>query len=153
MNISRIDYLPDNNYSEETVLATFPKSDSKISFEKKIALLVSSKSLMDENKMPNLIGLELDEANNILNAINKKVEIISEANDPSFAKNVIIATNPMPNEPLDKNDKISVVLNTGLELDKSINEIIKDEKKLTDDEIEKILEKELDKNGETNDKR
>lgn len=103
--------------------------------------------------MPNLIGLELDEANNILNAINKKVEIISEANDPSFAKNVIIATNPMPNEPLDKNDKISVVLNTGLELDKSINEIIKDEKKLTDDEIEKILEKELDKNGETNDKR
>lgn len=78
--------------------------------------------------MPNLIGLELDEANNILKNINRKVEVISEANDPSFAKNVIIATNPMPNQNLSNDDKISVVLNTGLELDKSINDIIKDEK-------------------------
>lgn len=34
----------------------------------------------------------------------------------------------MPNQNLSNDDKISVVLNTGLELDKSINDIIKDEK-------------------------
>lgn len=153
INISRIDYLPDNNFTEETVLATYPNSDSRVSRDNKIALLVSSKSLIKENTMPNLIGLELDEANNILKNINRKVEVISEANDPSFAKNVIIATNPIPNQNLSNDDKISVVLNTGLELDKSINDIIKDEKKLTDKEIEEILEKELKKNGESNDKR
>lgn len=51
INISRIDYLPYNNFTEETVLATYPNSDSKVSRDNKIALLVSSKSLIKENNI------------------------------------------------------------------------------------------------------
>lgn len=85
--------------------------------------------------MPNLIGLELEEANNILSNIKRKVQIISEANDPSFDKNSIIATNPLPGENLDENTKISIVLNTGLELDKSIDQIIEEKIKKVKMEI------------------
>lgn len=153
INIERIDYMPTENIQEDTVLAIYPKAGKKVGMGQKISLLVSSKSLTKTSVMPNLIGLEKEEAIKILSQNGLTISSISDANDPSFAKNVIVITNPLPNEKIEKNTKISIVLNTGVELNKSITDIIIDEKKdnkQTDkkEDIESILNntlKELEK--------
>ena len=43
-------------------------------------------------------------------------------------QNAIIATNPLPGSRVNKNTNISIVLNTGIEVNKSIDDIIEEEK-------------------------
>ena len=128
IDIQRIDYMPTNNIPEDTVLAVYPKAGKKVGITTKISLLVSSKSLIDNTTMPNLIGLDKNEATKILAQIGLKINLISDAKDPSFPQNAIIATNPLPGSRVNKNTNISIVLNTGIEVNKSIDDIIQEEK-------------------------
>ena len=128
IDIQRIDYMPTNNIPEDTVLAVYPKAGKKVGITTKISLLVSSKSLIDNTTMPNLIGLDKNEATKILAQIGLKINLISDAKDPSFPQNAIIATNPLPGSRVNKNTNISIVLNTGIEVNKSIDDIIEEEK-------------------------
>ena len=128
IDIQRIDYMPTNNIPEDTVLAVYPKAGKKVGITTKISLLVSSKSLIDNTTMPNLIGLDKNEATKILAQIGLKINLISDAKDPSFPQNAIIATNPLPGTKVNKNTNISIVLNTGIEVNKSIDDIIEEEK-------------------------
>ena len=128
IDIQRIDYMPTNNIPEDTVLAVYPKAGKKVGITTKISLLVSSKSLIDNTTMPNLIGLDKNEATKILAQIGLKINLISDAKDPSFPQNAIIATNPLPGTRVNKNTNISIVLNTGIEVNKSIDDIIEEEK-------------------------
>lgn len=157
IQINRIDYMPLKDNDDEIVLAIYPKEGTKIGSNQKISLLISSKALIKSNIMPNLIGLTLDEAKYLLSQINKNIDTITDTKDPSFAKNVITATNPLPGEEIFENTKISIVFNSGIELDKSIDEIIEDNKnnetnKIEGEDIEKILDDTLkklnDKKGE-----
>ena len=128
IDIQRIDYMPTDNIEEDTVLAVYPKAGKKVGITTKISLLVSSKSLIDNATMPNLIGLDKNEASKILSQIGLKINLISDAKDPSFPQNAIIATNPLPGSSINKNTRISIVLNTGIEVNKSIDDIIQEEK-------------------------
>ena len=128
IDIQRIDYMPTDNIEEDTVLAVYPKAGKKVGITTKISLLVSSKSLIDNATMPNLIGLDKNEASKILAQIGLKINLISDAKDPSFPQNAIIATNPLPGSSINKNTRISIVLNTGIEVNKSIDDIIQEEK-------------------------
>ena len=128
IDIQRIDYMPTDNIEEDTVLAVYPKAGKKVGITTKISLLVSSKSLIDNATMPNLIGLDKNEASKILAQIGLKINLISDAKDPSFQQNAIIATNPLPGSSINKNTRISIVLNTGIEVNKSIDDIIQEEK-------------------------
>ena len=128
IDIQRIDYMPTDNIEEDTVLAVYPKAGKKVGITTKISLLVSSKSLIDNATMPNLIGLDKNEASKILAQIGLKINLISDAKDPSFPQNAIIATNPLPGSRVNKNTNISIVLNTGIEVNKSIDDIIEEEK-------------------------
>lgn len=128
IDIQRIDYMPTDNIQEDTVLAVYPKAGKKVGITTKISLLVSSKSLIDNTTMPNLIGLDKNEATKILAQIGLKINLISDAKDPSFPQNAIIATNPLPGSRVNKNTNISIVLNTGIEVNKSIDDIIQEEK-------------------------
>lgn len=141
ISIERIDYMPLDDIKEDTVLSIYPKVGSKVGFNQKISILVSSKSLVSDNIMPNLIGIDKNEAIKILAQINQSIHTISEAKDPSFPQNAIIATNPEPNSKINKNTKISIVLNTGIEVEKSITEIIEEntEKKEEIEDVETIL--------------
>ncbi|CAM3147525.1 PASTA domain-containing protein [Streptobacillus felis] len=155
IQIERIDYMPIENSEEELVLSIYPKVGSKIGTNQKISLLVSSKPLIESKIMPNLIGLDKNDAANILAQIGQSITFVTEANDPAFAQNVIIATNPLPGETIEKNTKISIVLNTGVEVDKTITEVIeqKVESKKIDNNIEEILNqtlKEVEKKEENN---
>lgn len=154
ITIERIDYMPNDNVEEDKIIAIYPRLSNKIAQNKRISLLVSSKSLIKNNIMPNLIGLDLNEANTILSQIGKSINLISDSSNPSFAKNVIIATNPLPGEELNENININVVLNTGIEIDKTITEIIEentinnnetkneDVKKILEDTLKELKEKE-----------
>ena len=128
IDIQRIDYMPTDNITEDIVLAVYPKAGKKVGVTTKISLLVSSKSLIDNTTMPNLIGLDKNEATKILAQIGLKINLISDAKDPSFPQNAIIATNPLPGSSVNKNTNISIVLNTGIEINKSIDDIIQEEK-------------------------
>ena len=128
IDIQRIDYMPTDSITEDIVLAVYPKAGKKVGVTTKISLLVSSKSLIDNTTMPNLIGLDKNEATKILAQIGLKINLISDAKDPSFPQNAIIATNPLPGSSVNKNTNISIVLNTGIEVNKSIDDIIQEEK-------------------------
>ncbi|WP_064579570.1 PASTA domain-containing protein [Streptobacillus moniliformis] len=147
IQIVRIDYMPVEDIDEEIVLSIYPKVGSKIGTNQKVSLLVSSKSLIESKVMPNLIGLDKNDAANILAQIGQSIALVTEANDPAFAQNVIITTNPLPGENIEKDTKISVVINTGVEVDKSITEVLeqKVESKKLDSNIEEILNKTLKK--------
>lgn len=143
IDIERIDYISNFNQKEDKVLAIYPKVGSKIGENQKVSLLVSTKSLVKDTIMPNLIGLNLLEARKILNEVDQNIETITETNDASFPNNVIVASNPTPGVNINKNTKISVVVNTGVELNKTIDEIV--EEKIQDEniDVEAILEKTL----------
>lgn len=145
INIERIDYISNINQKEDKVLAIYPKVGSKIGENQKVSLLVSTKSLVKDTIMPNLIGLNLLEARKILNEVNQNIKTITETNDTSFPNNVIVATNPNPGEFINRNTQISIVVNTGVELNKTVDEIV--EEKIQNDngdiDVEEILEKTL----------
>ncbi len=144
IQIVRIDYMPIEDTEEEIVLSVYPKVGSKIGTNQKISLLVSSKPLIEKKVMPNIIGLDKNDAESVLSQIGQSISFITEANDPTFAHNVIITTNPLPGENIEKDTKISVVLNTGVEVDKSITEVIEQNTKTKkSDNIEEILNQTL----------
>ena len=144
INIERIDYMPTENIQEDTILSIYPKAGQKVGMGQKISLLVSSKSLTKTSIMPNLIGLEKEEAIKILSQNGLSISLISDAKDPSFAQNVIVATNPQPGEEVNNNTKISIVLNTGIEVDKSITDVIIEEKTNNNDKNNKKVDKKED---------
>lgn len=155
IQIARIDYIPIEG-KEDKVIAIYPKIGSKLGILNQISLLVGSKELISKTIMPNLIGLDLNDAIAILAQIDMKIKNISDASDPSFPINSIVATTPLPGDPLNKDSVINVVLNSGQVLQKSITEVIEENKKaedkkeenLTNTEIQNILDKtlqELDK--------
>lgn len=153
IQIERIDYIPTNG-ENNIILATYPSSSNKIGLLKKVSLLVSSKDLLQAKIMPNLIGIDLNDAISILAQLNLKIKNISDASDNSLPINSIIATNPLPGDNIDEKTEINVVLNSGTVIQKSITEIIeenkvnneeekKKENNLTNDQIQNILDKTL----------
>lgn len=99
----------------------------------KISLLVSSKEMINKNKMPDIIGLDVNEANRVLAQIGLKIENISRISNTTYPENAIVSSEPSVDMPINPNTKISVVISeksaTAIEREKikqeSIDEIIK----------------------------
>ena len=148
IQIERIDYQP-SNQKYNTILGVYPKPGTTLEINQKISILVSSQKVVDPSVMPNLIGLDLNDAKVLLAQIGLELGNTSKASDPTLPVNTIISTSPAPGQKVTKGQKISVVINAGtpVKSDKpSVEEIINQTNNQIDDkQIDNIINNTLEK--------
>ncbi len=148
IQIERIDYQP-SNQKYNTILGVYPKPGTTLEINQKISILVSSQKVVDPSVMPNLIGLDLNDAKVLLTQIGLQLGPTSKSSDPTLPVNTIISTSPAPGDKVRKGQKVSVVINSGTfnkPTGPSVEEIINQTNKEIDDkEIDNIINNTLEK--------
>ena len=157
IQIQKIDYLP-SNQKYNTILGVYPAPGTKLEINQKISILVSSRMVTDPSVMPNLIGLDINDARVLLAQIGLTVSTVNNGTDATLPVNTIISTNPTPGAKVVKGQKITIIVNSGVvqqQQGPSVEQIInetnqeinnKDIETIIDDTLKKIDEKETDKN-------
>ena len=157
IQIQKIDYLP-SNQKYNTILGVYPAPGTKLEINQKISILVYSRMVTDPSVMPNLIGLDINDARVLLAQIGLTVSTINNGSDATLPINTIISTNPTPGAKVVKGQKITIIVNSGVvqqQQGPSVEQIInetnqeinnKDIETIIDDTLKKIDEKETDKN-------
>lgn len=142
IQIERIDYQPSNE-KYNTIIGVYPKVGTKLDVNQKITLLVSSQKVADSSTVPNLIGLDLNDAKVLLGQIGLSVGRISHSEDATLPINTIMSTNPAAGSKIAPNQKINLVINKGVKTEKegpSVEEIINEtNKSIQNNEIENII--------------
>ena len=131
IQIERIDYQPSNE-KYNTIIGVYPKVGTKLDVNQKITLLVSSQKVADSSTVPNLIGLDLNDAKVLLGQIGLSVGRISHSEDATLPINTIMSTNPAAGSKIAPNQKINLVINKGVKAEKegpSVEEIINETNK------------------------
>ncbi|WP_068268461.1 PASTA domain-containing protein [Caviibacter abscessus] len=142
IKVKRVDYISDGKDSEQ-VLAVYPKQNTRLSFNQSVTLLVSSKQLLSPNIMPNIIGLDVNEANLVLSQIGLKINDITRTPDSSYPINTIVSSYPKADEPINADTVINVVIS------EPANNAIKEEK-IKQESIDEIIKEALKDGGESN---
>mgnify|MGYP003582939835 CR=1 FL=1 len=160
IQIQKIDYLP-SNQKYNTILGVYPAPGTKLEINQKISILVSSRMVTDPSVMPNLIGLDINDARVLLAQIGLSVSSVNNGSDATLPINTIISTSPAPGAKVVKGQKITVIVNLGViqkQEGPSIEEIInetnqeinnKDIETIIDDTLKKIDQKETGQNNST----
>ena len=156
IQIETIDYYP-SNQKYNTILGVYPKPGTKLEINQKISILVSSQQMIDPSVMPNITGLDLNDAREVLKQIGLEISSISQTNDPTLPVNTIISTNPAAGTKIQRGQKVSVVINNGASIKKrarSNEEIInRSQQNINQKEIEKAIDdtmNKMDNNDSTN---
>ena len=143
IQIETIDYYP-SNQKYNTILGVYPKPGTKLEINQKISILVSSQQMIDPSVMPNITGLDLNDARELLKQIGLEIGSISQTNDPTLPINTIISTNPVAGTKIQRGQKVSVVINNGASIKKrarSNEEIInRSQQNIDQKEIEKTID-------------
>ena len=99
--------------------------------------------------MPNITGLDLNDARELLKQIGLDIGNISRTSDPTLPVNTIISTNPAAGTKIQRGQKVSIVLNTGAapaKRERSTEEIInQSQEEIDNQEIEKIIDNTINK--------
>lgn len=140
LKLGRVDYIQAD--IDGIVLASYPKEETKLQYGQKINLLVSSTSLTKKDKMPDIIGLDVEQANAILAQIGLKISFVSETSDSQYPDNVIVKSFPEYGKDIDENTEISVVISKPKLSPEAQEEKIKQES------IDEIIKKALKEKGE-----
>lgn len=69
--------------------------------------------MVDPSVMPNITGLDLNDARELLKQIGLDIGNISRTSDPTLPVNTIISTDPAAGTKIQRGQKVSIVLNTG----------------------------------------
>lgn len=148
IQIEKIDYQP-SNQKYNTIIGVYPKPGTKLEINQKISILVSSQKILDASVMPNLIGLDINDAKVLLEQIGLSVGGTSKGEDSTLPVNTIISTSPAPGAKISKGQKISLVINAGVKVQPtgpSVEEIINQTNQdLQNQEIENIINDTLNK--------
>ena len=160
IQIETIDYYP-SNQKYNTILGVYPKPGTKLEINQKISILVSSQQMIDPSVMPNLIGLDLNDARELAKQVGINIQNVSYTTDPTLPLNTIISTNPAAGARIQQGQNISVVINTASRarrrqtteeiIHRSKNDINKNGiEKAIDDTINKIDSSSPGNNNSTN---
>lgn len=148
IEIERIDYQPSNE-KYNTIIGVYPEIGTKLDVNQKITLLVSSQKVTDPSSMPNIIGLDLNNAKVLLEKVGLRAGKVSYGEDAGLPVNVIISTNPAPGSPITKGQSVSFVINKGIKVETnepSVEEIINEtNKEFENKQIENIINETLNK--------
>ena len=149
IQIEKIDYQP-SDAKFNTIISVYPAPGTKLDPNQKISLLVSSRKILDASVMPNLIGLDLNDAQTLLVQLGLKAGKISRANDDTLPVNAIISTNPAPGAKIEKGQAVSIVINSGpapRKAEPTIEDIIKQnsDENVTNQNVEDIINQTMEK--------
>ncbi|WP_288847863.1 PASTA domain-containing protein [uncultured Sneathia sp.] len=139
IEIKRVDYIH-KDAEDNTVLAIYPNT-RKIAYGEKICLLVSTKETMDKNVMPDIVGLDVNEANRVLAQIGLKISDITKVDNTTYPSNVIVSCSPAPDMSVSKGTKVSVVISAPNDTTSA------DREKIKQDNIDEIIKKAVDSNN------
>ncbi|AKC95131.1 hypothetical protein VC03_00810 [Sneathia vaginalis] len=139
IEIKRVDYIH-TDAEDNTVLAIYPNT-RKIAYGEKICLLVSTKETMDKNVMPDIVGLDVNEANRVLAQIGLKISDITKVDNTTYPSNVIVSCSPAPDMSVSKGTKVSVVISAPNDTTSA------DREKIKQDNIDEIIKKAVDSNN------
>ena len=142
IKIKRVDYIS-YDLEEERVLAIYPKQNTRLSFNQSVTILVSSKQLLSPNLMPNIIGLDVNEANLLLSQIGLKINGITKKQDLTYPINTIVSSYPKPDEPIQKDTLVNVVIS-------EISDNAIREEKIKQESIDEIIKKVIRDGGDSN---
>ena len=147
IQIETIDYYP-SNQKYNTILGVYPKPGTVLEMNQKISILVSSQKVLDPSVVPNLIGLDLNDAKVLLNQIGLQVGNISKTQDTTLPVNTIISTSPEAGTRIQKGQKINIVINAGVQRRRqtpSVEDIVnKTKKQVNEKEIENVINNTID---------
>lgn len=149
IQIEKIDYQP-SDAKFNTIISVYPAPGTKLDPNQKISLLVSSRKIVDASVMPNLIGLDLNDAQTLLVQLGLKAGKISRANDDTLPINAIISTSPAPGAKIEKGQTVSIVINSGpaqRKAEPTIEDIIKQNAPgdVTNQNVEDIINQTMEK--------
>ncbi|WP_288771439.1 PASTA domain-containing protein [uncultured Sneathia sp.] len=139
IEIKRVDYIH-TDADDNTVLAIYPNT-RKIAYGEKICLLVSTKETIDKNVMPDIVGLDVNEANRVLAQIGLKISDITKVDNTTYPSNVIVSCSPAPDMSVSKGTKVSVVISAPNDTTSA------DREKIRQDNIDEIIKKAVDSNN------
>ena len=143
IQIETIDYYP-SNQKYNTILGVYPKPGTKLEINQKISILVSSQQMIDPSVMPNITGLDVNDARELLKQIGLEIGSVSQTSDPTLPVNTIISTNPAAGTKIQRGQKVSVVVNSGAAVrkrERSTEEIIKrSQQNINEREIERTID-------------
>ncbi len=145
IQIETIDYFP-SNQKYNTILGVYPKPGTKLEINQKISILVSSQQMVDPSMMPNITGLNVNDARELLKQIGLEIGSISQTSDPTLPVNTIISTNPAAGTKIQRGQKVSVVVNSGAAVrkrERSTEEIIRQQPNVNEKEIEKAIDEKI----------
>lgn len=154
IQIEKIDYQPSDE-KFNTILSVYPAPGTKLDPNQKISLLVSSRKILDASVMPNLIGLDLNDAQTLLSQMGLKAGKITRANDDTLPINSIISTTPAPGAKIEKGQTVSIVINSGpvpKKQEPSIEDIIRQNENVTNQNVEDIINQTMEKIDEKSQK-
>ena len=149
IQIEKIDYQP-SDAKFNTIISVYPAPGTKLDPNQKISILVSSRKILDASVMPNLIGLDLNDAQTLLVQMGLKAGKISRSNDDTLPVNAIISTNPAPGAKIEKGQTVSIVINSGpapRKAEPTIEDIIKQNAtdNVTNQNVEDIINQTMEK--------
>ena len=143
IQIETIDYFP-SNQKYNTILGVYPKPGTKLEVNQKISILVSSQQMIDPSVMPNITGLDVNDARELLKQIGLEIGSVSQTSDPTLPVNTIISTNPAAGTKIQRGQKVSVVVNSGAAVrkrERSTEEIInRSQQNINEREIERTID-------------
>ena len=91
--------------------------------------------------MPDIVGLDVNEANRVLAQIGLKISDITKVDNTTYPSNVIVSCSPAPDMSVSKGTKVSVVISAPNDTTSA------DREKIKQDNIDEIIKKAVDSNN------
>ncbi|MGQ9464693.1 MAG: PASTA domain-containing protein [bacterium] len=104
--ISDIDSIYSDSIGKGKIIRTIPEAEIEVKKGDEIKIIISKGIVL---KAPNLIGLKLDEAKNILKKLNLVLGTVNEI-EGSGEKGTVIVQNPQPEQVVDAGDTINLMI-------------------------------------------
>jgi len=104
--ISDIDSVYSDSISEGKIIWTIPESETEVKKGDDIKLIISKGIVL---KLPNFIGMKLNEAKNLLKKLNLVLGAVTEI-EGSGEKGTVIVQNPQPDQVVDAGDTINLMI-------------------------------------------
>lgn len=113
LDIEIIEEQYSDTVPENYVIEQDPMSNGIITPDRTIEVIVSMGSKNSSFLIPNIIGLELQEASEILEAMGLKTGAISEKYSEEFVRDHIIKQSPSFGEAADEEDAVDIIISKG----------------------------------------
>jgi serine/threonine-protein kinase len=109
---------PDEEVDKDSVISQNPAQGQKDKKGREVKVIISTGA--EEQRVPNLIGYNLDEAEVLLNNKGLKIGKVTETYDEKYEENEVVSQNPEEGSKVSSGTKINVVVSKGKEMNRVV---------------------------------